>query len=358
MATELINILTRRQDESWSEKDRLVFFKTLDRVIKKVWTRRWGSLQPADVIKEAGFSKPPERFNSLDFEAFRNDCWEMIVNGQMKRWLEVSRFKTDKDAINYAYMVFWNFLKNKIDDSMPFWEGRKKQVFGILSNSASFRKTVTGSKTYWMLTENKTNRPASPEQLNRAVAAAGTLNIRYPRDPESKRGPTVTVKDMTTYLQRLFFALDGMVAEADLMEAVKYACGIVPVLTEGLPSQEDGDEALEIFDNNISQKAFKAGRISCSGHDHGLMARDIFNGLTTEMKIVYDLYRLKELKLVAVAKKMNCSIGKVSELNSKITRHILEYFCQDGADYFPGTLEMEMVTDLVGLLILQERKQP
>ncbi|WP_419656072.1 hypothetical protein [Desulfosarcina variabilis] len=317
---------------------------------------------PVDIIKNQRdrAKRCLGRFASLEFETFQNACWDTICSGgALQRRIDTIEFQNDEDqeVITYLYSAFLSMLQNSIDDQIPFWNSRKRQVMIILREA--YEPQIVGERKCWRMPNVETDEPTTFDQIEDAFVNAGELKIRFSKNPDSERSPIVSKKDMEAYIFELFNYCGGMIAETDLLEVVKMACGLRAITR--VESQKDDPESANQeenpFDRILLKAEIKPQSLAISGYDHRLMAQEIFDGMTVRMKDVFYWRRIKGLKVTDVAKKIGCATGTVSESFNETAKYILEYFCENGANSFPSTEEMNNVTDLVGILVLKEKER-
>ena len=318
----------------------------MDDLMASVYATRYGSLSPRPT--EGGAL-------TVDFESFRNVCWERIEDEGLVFKFYNATTLDDAHLKAYIWKSFENLLQDRMSALSPGFRTRMKQVSRVLCP-----RTLDSCRKFcdcWKLRSFRDKSP-EPADVDRLLAASGGLTLpklHAPKNPESERCPWISDTEMARYLVLVLENAGGMTTRAHLRSfmTVQYGLQSVRRATDP-PKVRDGEEE-NADDAWISRMAMKNKRVLL-GPDHMVMARELAEGMNDEMKEVFFLRVIREWTLEQVALEMGKSVGTIHNMEKRYTTYFIRYFSQSEAMPIPE--EEAGVLALVSELILEMRETP
>ena len=222
-----------------------------------------------------------------DFEGFRNFCWEKLEDNNLVYKFADKTFENDIHLTRHIRKAFGNILRDRIYELSPGFRTRMKQVNKVLSPYCIC--SCKESCHCWKLKEFRSValKPADLGQLQDASRSLLLPQLRIPKMPGSKRGPSIKDKEMEEYLISLLRGAGGMTTRNDLLSFIRIEYGLFPI-KQVIPSTKDdeSDREKDSIEDQITRMAFRSGSI-LMGADHALMARELFDGMASEMKDIH-----------------------------------------------------------------------
>jgi hypothetical protein len=367
MATPWLELIRKRvegdcDDPCWEQ-----YYTGIDRLLRKVYRYRYGNVtipseKPVPLDAEA-CDLPPRRGNynfsngilRVDFDAFADRCWKTMEERERK---VLSReLPGDTDCERYLFRVFSRLLQGMVDDLTPFFASRRRQVNNILGQIAY--PMTYGKNRCYLLKESSSKGPAS-----RGTLFAVSRNIiapapRFPKNPDSPRGPTVPKEAMREYLMKLLAAAGGMVVYSDLLDLIKLVYGLTPpwCVDPGQhesSDEEDGPDDIGLIDILAASR----GDIIPTA-EIVAMARDFHGRLSEEDRNFFYWRSCREEGVEEIAGRFGCSAATVSGRMRAIIFKLRNYL--SGEDISPRICDQEesiAVFAVLQHLVAAEKEAP
>jgi len=353
MSRKLIELLNKMCSENFNDNDVEAYIKSIDNFIVWVYNRRYNNIwkpSKSDIgnykIGERGHYNYRDGRIRVDPNTFQELCWDELHNANLLNKICDKTFPNDRALVRFIYNSFQNILQKLIDDLSPWLETRKKQVHSLLKTFCLDIK-IKGVRC-WKLKVygDRILKPANPEQLQKAGTLLQVPKLRFPRNPDSGRGPSVSATEMRDYLEKLLKSIGGMVARNDLIEFIKFQYGLKSIRQVDISTLSSPAQGFDLRP------------------DHYAMARQIYEKMPTDTKDVYYCRRIKGLTGKKTAARLAIATGTVSNKEKEIDSMFYNYFfVEQDFEKMPvvsadrsSNEEVEAVKQLVSTLILEERE--
>lgn len=326
MAAESRFIQTIRDKCAGRPYDVEFYVNTMDLIIRSV-------------LPPFGRAFAQEKSWGLDPESFANACWTKLEDENLVYKLADISFENDPHLRRYARKVFENLLREMVEELSPGFRTRKKQVERVFKQQClSMCREMCGC---WKLCEfrDKPCAPAGMDRLREAAASLPAPEMKPSRNPEA-RGPSMKDKEMAHYLTTLLRSVGGMARHEDILSLITRQFNLYSIRIEHLPP----DEA----ESRLKMDIFLSP-------DHDLMARELFENMTSDMKDVHFYRIVKGMTIQETAKNMGVSAGTVFN-REKAYREFLSRYCTGSEDTTPE--EMEAVIELLSGYVITIKDSP
>lgn len=369
MATSWLKLIRQRvqgtcDDSCWEQ-----YYAGIDRLVSKVYRYRYGNISASSAShrRQASGSDPKtERgnynFNNgvlrVDLDSFTLCCWEKLVADGVERQILLSNVNSDSECEVYLFSAFSHLLQEMIEDLLPFFSSRRKQVSRALKQIAD--AVTCGRARCHRLKGMKSGAPASRRVLFDAAAKLPAPAPHFPRNPDATRGPMVPFDEMRDYLVRLFTAVGGTVAYTDLLDLIKLVYGLTPP-QQVSPSHFSGyGEGEESIDDLMLIDMLTAGQSNVMPTvENFVMARDFFSKLSDWDCDIFYLRHCKGLGVEKTAEQLGCSTGTVSGAMKSIYSKLRLYlFENEVAPCFGEVEELNAVVAILEHLVAAKKEAP
>ncbi|OQY09389.1 MAG: hypothetical protein B6I30_09925 [Desulfobacteraceae bacterium 4572_187] len=203
------------------------YVDTMDKLMENVYKTRYGGLF---------HTQPGNGFLRVDFDVFRDDCWEELEENSLIFKFSNATFENDRHFFGYIKKAFENFLQEKIYKLAPGFQTRMKQVGRVLKpNVLNACKKLCRC---WKLREFRdvSTQPATLVRLLDISKRLSSPKLHIPRKPGSKRGPSIYDKEMEAYLLSLLKGAGGINEEKHGNDS-RHRSGIQRIFQSLFPGQ-------------------------------------------------------------------------------------------------------------------------
>ena len=365
MPLELIDVI-RGIGSNWFDEDcKIILFSALHNTMVKVYNERYGYIwhpekpnikrkkveeKDAKIIEQGQYNFTDGTLR-VDPESFEVRCWgEIIEKGFIKK-LNDKGFDTNKKAINFIFTSFNHILQQMIDDLTPYFTARKKQVADILNKSCIHM--VYKGMTCWKLNEfkDKDMQPASRSELQFAARFLSPPPLQYPKNLDSKRGPSVSREKMKDYLLNVIQKAGGMLTRKDILELIKIQYHLTPVgRVFPSPALEAGSGQGISQEEQMSNLHYYMDEYDL-GQDHYVLAKEMFDAMDEHMKNVYYHNHINGCTVEETAEKLACATGTITNTNKAINRLVGKHLFDSATQ-----AELEGVIGLLSQLLMNEKE--
>lgn len=248
----------------------------------------------------------------LDLETFKSYCWEKLENDRLVLRLSDLTFEDDNHLVRYTRKTFENLLREKAEELSPGFRARKKQVERVLKKRClSICRKMCGC---WKLSElrNKACEPADEGQIMEAAASLPIPELKPAKNPGS-RAASLSDDQMAQYLTTILRAVGGMAKHKDVLSLISRQFNLFSIRIEPMPPDETEAKPLGENDLFLSQ-------------DHELMAREILDGMDSDMIDVHRFRVAKEMTIAETARQTGWSTGTVHNREKTYREYIRAYF--------------------------------
>lgn len=301
----------------------------------------------------------------VDYVDFQNHCWKLLEGDDSgsgilgKIYYIISGWPEDTDdskVRRYLLNIFTNELQQMIDRLNPGLRSRKKQIERILKkscNTSDFQR-----RKIWQLKglEKLPATPASMEKIEDAARQLTPPSLNYP-GPGSKRGPSISDKEMGEYLENILRLVGGTVYHHDLIEMI---AGVYSLL---MPKQVYVNEASgRTIDDLLQGTALMPALVDAVNGDSLLIcgeyqrgAENIVHAMDDRLKAVYVYLFLREKNQTEAADLLgisNATLSNCKKKIDKILRRHLEQFSQE-----ESLAVLQLVSEMIAVAIPKTDKE-
>jgi len=266
------------------------YIETVENIVRRVYRTRLNQI--TDVI---------------DHMTFLDKCWDKMEKHLLVRIRDLE-FANDSKLVSFIGKSFSNILNEMINELIPEFDSRKKQVRRILNNLCL--NSCSKICHCWKLKKykNKTIAPANFEKLKENIADIERPKVVYPKNEDAKRGPSISDKDMAEYLVSVIDRAGGMTSYNSLIEFIK------EMFTQGATTIKSTDE-IELEKSE-----------TIMGQDHFIMAYEICSQMDSNLKELYFLRYTEERTMTEISKHLNVSLGTVANKLNELDDFLTGYF--------------------------------
>lgn len=319
---KLTEIFERRANKKFENDDSERYVKAIDKIIHKVYNDRYDKIwKKMDYNKNNNSGIFQKKFERGDFRfsdgrlridpyVFQEKCWmELEDKNLIQKNMAKTSFINDAALVSYIHTIFKNILQNMIDGLSPWFDSRKKQVGTILNENCD--KVKIAKNIYYELKSVPNDKIPEPADIGKIQEAATLLNpppMQFSKKLYSEKGPSVSKKEMKKYLLNIMENAGGMIIYKDLLKFIKKIYGYTEIkqAESSISYNKNMEENEQSEDNVISNLLFHENHFEPTA-DHLLMADDIVDKLTPEIKQLIYYWKIKELKGNKIAANMNVS---------------------------------------------------
>lgn len=343
------------------------YVRIIDNVAVRVYKSRYREIgievdrklsHPEEVIRnqtEQAEFKLRDGTLLVNFEIFRNLCWDRLETPEFQGFLSDFSAPDDGFLISYISKSFEHLLQRKIDELTPGFETRKKQIGRVLKPECL--KSCRTLCQCWKLKRHKgiSLKPATEQQLRDTALTKELPQLQFPK-PGSKYGPRIKDNEMRQYLADVLQKAGGMTTKNNMISFIagQYDFKTIKELIPTPEGENDNEFPSGPGSGYIAKTALYKEYVFVS-YDQMIMARELIKSMNQEEKEIVYLRFVKEKKFKEISDKMGYSTASAHNAVSNIVAHFQRYFTS-GPN--PATFEEgEAVIGLVCGLIAEERAE-
>lgn len=345
---EFINIIKAKFEEK--QYDCETYCKKTDNIIKKTYNTitnsdaTENSRNKTQIINEAPL---------VSHGTFRNECWEKLENKNMMTQLYYKDFLNDAKIFGFLKKTFENIFLDLLNKVNPGFRSRKKQVLRVLNPLCSESSKKEFNQWKLKQVENKDITPATFEQLQDVAYNIPLPEIKYPASDDMIGSPRIKDKDMENYLIPILKKAGGATEFKVMDKFITY------IFNLGNVSQFSVDNTIK-QDDQENDKSIKISQDEVQilkGAEHLLMAEQLFQDMTSDIKDLIYYRFIKEVKQSEYASQINKSIGTISRKETKLIKYMNDYVKNDvdGNSYRFTMDEFQLIFTTLKELIIENR---
>lgn len=293
------------------------YVNEIDRIIKGVYFRRYGSLQP-------------KISSSINFETFANHCWDLMEEEGGLQGIQLRTFPSDKHLCRYMFIYFQRILQELIYQQAPGMETRVRQIRILVKKFCVIQKIH--KKRFWHLKTWNGNTYADMNTETELIKLQATLDrLRppeaiYPRRSGSRYGMEIPGNQMEAYLKALFLEAGGILSENALIAFIARYYHIIPIVVEESLDVTDSIATTETSADNKEEDIFSSiisdGFLFLEMRD---AVKKFVGILTDRQKAIFKLIYADEKNQTAAAQMLGMSNAAMSNEVKKLNTILSDF---------------------------------